>query len=112
VVQVYRVPGMGDKDLVLGAVGALQLEVLAHRLAGEYNVPARIEKLPYIHARWVKGEPGSPPVDVRHLEREDTKPVFDRDGNPVLLFKSDWAMRWTEQNHPRLKLLTAQSKSA
>src|SRR5690606_6067730 len=56
VVQIYRQRGMGDKDPVLGAVGALQFEVLQHRLLGEYGVDTKIEKLGFIHARWVVGE--------------------------------------------------------
>jgi peptide subunit release factor RF-3 len=35
VVQIFSVPTMGLKDPVLGAVGALQFEVLAHRLKAE-----------------------------------------------------------------------------
>ena len=41
----------GDKDPILGAVGALQFEVLQARLKSEYTVDVRIEKLPFQHAR-------------------------------------------------------------
>ncbi len=103
VVQIYRQIGMGDKDPILGAVGALQFEVLQHRLQGEYGVATKIEKLPFIHARWVVGEG----IDADEFNRrEDTRCLEDRDGQPVVLFKSDWGLRWATDNHKKLSFLT------
>ncbi len=103
VVQIYRQRGMGDKDPVLGAVGALQFEVLQHRLAAEYTVDTKIEKMPYVHARWVQG----PGLDPDFFERrEDSRCLLDRDDNPVLLFKSDWALRWAADNYKTLEFMT------
>lgn len=102
VVQVYKQRGLGDKDPILGAVGALQFEVLEHRLKAEYNVDVRIEKLGYIHARWVEGTG----LDADYFERrEDSRCLEDRDGQPVILFKSDWGLRWAEDNYKNLKFL-------
>jgi len=102
VVQVYRQRGLLDKDPVLGAVGALQFEVLQHRLKAEYAVDVRIEKLPYLHARWVAG----PGLDPDYFERrEDSRCLEDRDGFPVLLFKSDWGLRYAEENNKNLQFL-------
>src|SRR5690606_4249173 len=103
VVQVYRQRGMGDKDPVLGAVGALQFEVLQFRLASEYGVDVKIERLPYVHARWVTGKGYDPDFFER---REDSRALEDRDGKPVLLFKSDWALRWAQDNYKDLQFLT------
>jgi len=102
VVQVYKQRGLGDKDPILGAVGALQFEVLQARLKSEYSVDVKIEKLPYIHARWVEG----PGLDADYFERrEDSRCLMDRDGLPVVLFKSDWGLRWAEENYKTLKFL-------
>jgi len=109
VVQVYRQRGMGDKDPVLGAVGALQCEVLQHRLRAEYGVESRIEKMPFIHARWVVTHEDQTPPSSELDEfgrREDSRCLEDRDGLPVLLFKSDWALRWAADNHKDWKFLT------
>lgn len=100
VVQIYRQRGMGDKDPVLGAVGALQFEVLQHRLLGEYGVDTKIEKMGFIHARWVVGSDLKPEEFDR---REDTRCLEDRDGQPVILFKSDWSLRWAVDNHKTLE---------
>lgn len=106
VVQVYKQIGLGDKDPVLGAVGALQFEVLEHRLKGEYNVDVIIERLPYIHARWVQGDAVNNEYLAKEFgRREDSKHLEDRDGQPVILFKSDWGLRWAEDNYKNLKFL-------
>ncbi|MCM2278447.1 MAG: peptide chain release factor 3 [Oligoflexia bacterium] len=103
VVQVYKQRGFGDKDPILGAVGALQFEVLQARLKSEYGVDVRIEKLPYLHARWVTGEGLDPDYFER---REDSRCLEDRDGFPVVLFKSDWGLRWAMDNNKTLRFLT------
>jgi peptide chain release factor 3 len=102
VVQVYKQRGMGDKDPILGAVGALQFEVLQHRLKAEYTVDVKIERLPYIHARWVVG----PDLNADYFEaREDTRCLEDRDQLPVVLIKSDWGLRWAQDNYKNLEFL-------
>jgi peptide chain release factor 3 len=102
VVQIYKQRGLGDKDPILGAVGALQFEVLQSRLKTEYGVDSKIEKLPYIHARWVTGQG----FDADYFERrEDSRCLEDRDGFPVVLFKSDWGLRWAEENYKQVKFL-------
>jgi peptide chain release factor 3 len=50
-VQVFKPHNGGD--LILGAVGVLQFEVVASRLAGEYGVEAIFESASIWSARWV-----------------------------------------------------------
>jgi peptide chain release factor 3 len=50
-IQVYY-PMSGEAP-VLGAVGALQFEVAAHRLAHEYGAEVRLVPVPLSVARWV-----------------------------------------------------------
>jgi peptide chain release factor 3 len=103
VVQVFAQRGMGDKDPVLGAVGALQFEVLQHRLKAEYSVDVKIERLPFIHARWVRGKGFTPDLFER---REDSRFLEDRDGLPVVLFKSDWGLRYAQDTYKEVEFLT------
>lgn len=42
-----------NNDLILGAVGPLQFDVVAHRLEDEYNVACRFEPIGVSTARWV-----------------------------------------------------------
>ncbi|MCK9510964.1 MAG: peptide chain release factor 3 [Pigmentiphaga sp.] len=53
-IQVFR-PVMGGA-LLLGAVGQLQFEVVAHRLKTEYGVAARLMPSRYTVARWITAE--------------------------------------------------------
>ncbi len=43
-----------NNDLILGAVGPLQFEVVAHRLQHEYNVECQFEAINVATARWVE----------------------------------------------------------
>ncbi len=52
--QFFR-PVMGN-DLVLGAIGLLQFDVVAYRLKSEYNVDAIFESVNVYTARWVRCE--------------------------------------------------------
>ncbi len=60
-IQVFR-PHLGG-PLLLGAIGALQFEVVAHRLKHEYGVAARYLPTQYTQARWVTAD------DERELRR-------------------------------------------
>jgi len=42
-----------NNDLILGAVGVLQFDVVAHRLRHEYGVDCSFESIPVATARWV-----------------------------------------------------------
>ncbi|NKB77684.1 MAG: peptide chain release factor 3 [Gammaproteobacteria bacterium] len=50
--QVFR--PLVSNDLVLGAVGVLQFDVVAHRLQSEYSVDCVFEAVPVSTARWVE----------------------------------------------------------
>ena len=49
--QLFR-PLMGN-DLILGAVGILQFDVVKHRLKHEYNVDCQFEAVNVYTARWL-----------------------------------------------------------
>lgn len=50
-VQVFR--PLDNNDLIVGAVGVLQFDVVVHRLKSEYNVDAIYESVNVSTARWV-----------------------------------------------------------
>ena len=52
--QLFR-PILGA-DFIVGAVGQLQFEVMADRLANEYQLEVIFEASPYAEARWLAGE--------------------------------------------------------
>jgi len=50
--QLFR--PLRNNDLILGAVGPLQFDVVAHRLRDEYNVECQFENVSVATARWVE----------------------------------------------------------
>ena len=53
-IQVFR-PEIGG-NMLLGAVGQLQFEVVQHRLKGEYDADVRLESCQYVGARWITAD--------------------------------------------------------
>ena len=53
-VQVFR--PLQNNDLIVGAVGVLQFDVVVARLKAEYNVDALYEHVNVSTARWVYGD--------------------------------------------------------
>ena len=100
VVQVFTEPGAGSAAPILGAVGPLQFEVLQHRLATEYRVQLQLTPLPWTLARWPRA--GFDPAAFRFSDSVHV--VEDRDGRPVLLFRSPWNLQMALDKHPELEL--------
>ena len=95
--------GIGRREPILGTVGPLQLEVLAVRLKDEYNVDADVDSLPYTAARWVVGPPDK--VNAISGSTSGTRSVTDRQGRPVMLFESEWALDYVKRQYPDVQFL-------
>jgi peptide chain release factor 3 len=109
VVQIFFQPGRGESQPILGAVGALQFEVLQHRLKAEYNVDMKLERLSFSRARWVTVKEST--VDLakglQTLDRQaDNKYLEDKDGQPVILFTNEWSLNWAVTNFKDYNFLT------
>ena len=99
-IQLYRPPEGRSGDVILGAVGVLQLEVVKYRLKAEYDVDVRLEGVECAFARWVTREDGSD-VDMEALIRAQAgTPVVDVRGRPVLLFKGNWQLNIASKELP------------
>jgi peptide chain release factor 3 len=62
--QLFR--PLRNNDLILGAVGPLQFDVVAFRLQSEYGVECRFESVPVMTARWIYADDAS---RLREFER-------------------------------------------
>ena len=92
-IQLYRPPAGRSGDVVLGAVGQLQLEVVKYRLKAEYDVEASLASIACSFARWVTRDDGAE-VDMEALRQARVGlAVVDVRGRPVLLFEGDWQLR-------------------
>lgn len=104
-IQVYRQPDAGTETLIVGVVGVLQFDVLAYRLRAEYGVEIRQSGLNYRYARWVLADDRGVLPDTSRLSLTSTTlTVLDADAMPVLLFESDWAIRWATDRNAGLRL--------
>jgi peptide chain release factor 3 len=91
---------------ILGAVGALQFDVVQYRLQAEYNLETRLETAPWAVLRWVCPDAGM--EQLRELILPGgVKLAQDASGDAVLLFPSEWALRYFASNHPQLGLQDA-----
>ncbi len=81
-IQVFR-PHQGGA-LLLGAVGALQIEVVAHRLQHEYAAQARMTPSGYKLARWVTAE--EPAELERFIEANAHRIAHDVVDAPAVLY--------------------------
>ncbi len=102
-VQLYRPPAGRAGDLLLGALGQLQFEVVKYRLESEYGVEVRVEAVPYQLARWVSRADGAAlDVDALHGAVEGLV-VLDVRDRVVVLFDREWALRTAEKFHPEYR---------
>jgi peptide chain release factor 3 len=94
-VQVFK-NEMGRR--LLGAVGRLQFEIVAHRLKGEYNVEAAYDPADIYTARWLSFPDEQMRADF--MKRESAAVAEDVDGNPVYLAPSRYKLQITQERFP------------
>lgn len=99
--QVFR--PLNSNDLILGAVGVLQFDVVVYRLKHEYNVECAYENVNVYTARWIDCK------DAKHLEEFKVK-VFDQlalDGSEQLTYlaSSRVNLQLVQERWPKIKFL-------
>ena len=97
-VQVFK-PVLGS-ELILGAVGVLQFEVVASRLMNEYGVDAVFEGTSISSARWVSGDDKKMLSDFEKSLAHNV--AYDAAGNLTYLATSPVNLRLTEERWPKL----------
>lgn len=102
-IQVFR-PVAGSV-LLLGAVGQLQFEVVAHRLEHEYGVKARITGSSYNVARWVTCAPedGGEQELKRFIDANAHRVALDAVDAPTILLDHLATLRAVEANWPKIR---------
>ncbi len=92
-------PLMGN-ELVLGAVGMLQFDVVAYRLRDEYKVEAAFEPVNVVTCRWVSAE------NERDLEKfrnkNEANLAEDGGGQLVYLAPTRVNLQLAEERHPEI----------
>jgi peptide chain release factor 3 len=102
-IQVFR-PAAGSV-LMLGAVGQLQFEVVAHRLEHEYGCKARVAPARYNVARWVScsDESGGEKELQRFIDHNAHRVAFDAVDAPTVLLEYAGELRAMQDNWPKIQ---------
>lgn len=88
-------------EKLLGAVGALQFEVVKYRLEDEYSVPATYEPVPWEGVRWLKF-PDKKKED--QFAREYSSVMMeDSHGRLCYAVRTEWDLRLCQEKNPDVK---------
>ncbi len=96
-VQVFK--PVVSSDLILGAVGVLQFEVVASRLKNEYGVDAVFEGTSISSARWITCEDKKMLADFERSSA-GANVAYDAAGNMAYLASSGVNLRLTQERWP------------
>ncbi|MHB0991256.1 MAG: peptide chain release factor 3 [Burkholderiales bacterium] len=98
--QLFR--PMSSNDLILGAVGTLQFDVVAHRLEFEYGVDVVFEGCEFATARWLRG----PEADLRQLvDKYGFNVALDGANQYVYLAPNRVNLSMTQERFPEIRFL-------
>ena len=106
VTQLF-IPAIGS-DMIVGAVGALQIEVMAERMVTEYNLDVVFEPAPYNVARWISGDED---LLKAFLEKNKSASGTDLDGAPVYLAKNAWDVGYAQEKNPDLRFTATKERA-
>lgn len=98
--QLYR--PLNNNDLILGAVGVLQFEVVAQRLADEYNVACQFEPVNVATARWVTGDKAE---IAKFLDKVTDNVAYDAADQLVYIAPTRVNLQLTEERWPNLRFV-------
>ncbi|MFO0819626.1 MAG: peptide chain release factor 3 [Pirellulales bacterium] len=105
-IQMFTDPRSQARDPMLGAVGALQFDVVRFRLESEYDTPTDVDWLPYKLARWVEGDLEK----IKAMQLSYTaKLVIDQHGHYAVVFQSPYDAKYTERENPTIRFMDVRS---
>lgn len=88
-----------SEDLIFGAVGQLQFEVMQFRLKDEYGVETLLSPLPYHCSAWLLGE-------IKTFNKtSQSLLVNDRHHRPLVLFSEQWEKQYAIKQNPDHQLV-------
>lgn len=98
--QLFR--PLHSNDLILGAVGTLQFDVVAHRLEFEYGVDCFFEPYNVSTARWLRGDTAM----IQQLaEKSGVNVALDGAGDYVYLAPNRVNLNMTKEKYPDIVFL-------
>jgi peptide chain release factor 3 len=97
-IQLLYDPAVGKQDAIVGVVGELQFDVLLYRLNDEYQLEARLDRLPFTVARWPVDKDGKP-VGGDRL-KGGARVFMDESEQSVVLLEKEWDLNWLKKENP------------
>ena len=100
--QLFR--PLSGTDLILGAVGTLQFDVVASRLENEYGVQVIFESYNCATARWIQGDA----AELRQIsDRYSANVALDGADDPVYLAPNNVYLNMVKEKYPKLRFMEA-----
>jgi peptide chain release factor 3 len=97
-IQVFKPEAGGN--MLLGAVGQLQFEVVQHRLKGEYDADIRLESSQYTGARWITADS---PAELREfVNAYPLRMARDAADTLAYLCTSPYDVRLAQERFPKI----------
>ncbi|MEG2469213.1 MAG: peptide chain release factor 3 [Comamonas sp.] len=97
-IQVFK-PDVGG-NMLLGAIGQLQFEVVQHRLKTEYDCDVRLEACQYTSARWITADNAA---DLREFENAyPLRLAHDAADTLAYLCTSPYDIRLAQERFPKI----------
>lgn len=101
-IQIFQEYLTGMEEIIVGAVGTLQFDVLKFRLESEYNVEIKINTLPFEHIRKVENYVS---FDVDNMvPTSDMKKIKNLEDEVLLLFAHEWSVKMVEERNKGIVL--------
>jgi peptide chain release factor 3 len=99
--QVFR--PIDDNRIILGAVGVLQFDVVAHRLQYEYNVDCVYDAINVATVRWIKAKNDDPKIMKDFQSKLSTNVALDAQGHLTYLAPSMVNLNLTIERWPDMQ---------
>ncbi|HPI48509.1 MAG TPA: peptide chain release factor 3 [Hyphomonadaceae bacterium] len=107
VTQLFT-PEIGS-DMIVGAVGQLQIEVMAERIATENNLEVLFEASPWAAARWISSDDKA--KLTAFLDANKSAAATDLDGAPVYLAKNAWDVGYVSDKNPAIRFTKTKERA-
>jgi peptide chain release factor 3 len=98
-VQLFTRHSTGEK--ILGAVGALQFEVVKYRLEDEYNVNAAYEGYNFVGIRWLKFE--NEKDEGNFVSHNSSNIAYDHKKRLCFSVRSEWDLKLVMEKNPNVQ---------
>ena len=99
--QIFKLPGAGLEEVIVGVVGTLQFDVFQYRMRSEYGVELYMEGLPYEHLRVITACPCKPEDLVLCT---GAALLEDFKGRLLVAFGGEWSVGFLTKHNPGLEL--------